>query len=125
MLLYPMLDDRTHDDSPRLMWTGSDNQLAWQWYLNGADPLEAVPARRQDLSGLPPAWIGVGSLDLFYPECQNYTRRLREAGVPVHEHVAPGAFHAFDLIAGTAPISLSFFASQCDHLRRALHASAP
>lgn len=64
MLVYPMLDDRTgaqRDGPRRLMWTESDNQLAWQWYLNGADPDEAAPARRKDLSGLPPAWIGVGN----------------------------------------------------------------
>ncbi|MGO9925536.1 MAG: alpha/beta hydrolase [Mycobacterium sp.] len=123
MLVYPMLDDRTgadRDGSSRFMWTGSDNQLAWRWYLNGADPVEAAPARREDLSGLPPAWIGVGALDLFYQECLDYARRLRAAGVPVHEEIVPGAFHAFDQIADKAPISVKFFASQCDHLRDAL-----
>ena len=85
MLVYPMLDDRTGangDGAKRIMWTENDNQLAWKWYLNGADPVEAAPARRQDLSGLPPTWIGVGTLDLFYQECLEYGRRLREAGVP-------------------------------------------
>jgi acetyl esterase/lipase len=128
MLVYPMLDDRTganRDGSKRIMWTENDNQLAWQWYLNGADPVEAAPARREDLSGLPPAWIGVGTLDLFYQECLEYGRRLRDAGVPVHEQIVPGAFHAFDLIADTAPISLSFFASQCNHLRSALSMPIP
>jgi acetyl esterase/lipase len=123
LLVYPMLDDRTGangDGRKRLMWTGTDNQLAWRWYLNGADPAEAAPARRQDLSGLAPAWIGVGTLDLFYEECREYGRRLREAGVPVHEEIAPGAFHAFDQIADKAPVSVRFFASQCDHLRQAL-----
>ncbi len=123
MLVYPMLDDRTgaNDGGPkRIMWTASDNQLAWQWYLNGADPIEAVPARREDLSGLPPAWIGVGTLDLFYKECLEYGRRLREAGVTVHEEIVLGAFHAFDQIADKAPISVNFFASQCEHLRGAL-----
>jgi acetyl esterase/lipase len=123
LLVYPMLDDRTGADRNgprRIMWTESDNQLAWHWYLNGADPVEAVPARRQDLSGLPPAWIGVGTLDLFYEECLEYARRLREAGVPVHEQIVPGAFHAFDVIADRAPISLNFFGSQCYHLKAAL-----
>jgi acetyl esterase/lipase len=123
MLVYPMLDDRTgseRDGQRRIMWTETDNQLAWRWYLNGADPDEAAPARRADLSGLAPAWIGVGTLDLFYQECLEYARRLREAGVPVHEEVAPGAFHAFDQIAEKAPISVRFLASQCDHLRDAL-----
>jgi acetyl esterase/lipase len=123
MLVYPMLDDRTGTNCvvpKRIMWTERDNQLAWRWYLRGADPIEAVPARRVDLSGLAPAWIGVGTLDLFYRECLQYAQRLREAGVPVHEEIAPGAFHAFDQIVAKAPISVNFFASQCDHLRAAL-----
>jgi acetyl esterase/lipase len=123
MLVYPMLDDRTgaHGEGrKRLMWTGNDNQLAWRWYLNGADAEEAVPGRREDLSGLPPAWIGVGTLDLFYEECVEYARRLREAGVVVHEEVVPGAFHAFDQVVDKAPVSVRFFASECDHLRDAL-----
>lgn len=127
MLVYPMLDDRTGangDGHKRIMWTGGDNQLAWRWYLNGADPAEAAPARREDLSGLAPAWIGVGTLDLFYQECLDYARRLREAGVPVHEEIAPGAFHAFDQIADKAPISMNFLASQRDHLRNALRPRA-
>ncbi|MDR3657402.1 MAG: alpha/beta hydrolase [Mycobacterium sp.] len=125
MLAYPMLDDRTGanpDGRKRLMWTENDNQLAWRWYLDGADPTEAVPARREDLSGLPPAWIGVGTLDLFHQECLDYGHRLREAGVAVHEEIVPGAFHAFDQIAAKAPISVKFFTSQCDHLRDALAA---
>ena len=123
MLVYPMLDDRTganRDGPRRIMWPETDNQLAWRWYVTGADPKEAAPARREDLSGLAPAWIGVGTLDLFYQECLEYGQRLREAGVPVHEEIAPGAFHAFDQVADKAPISLKFFASQCDHLRKAL-----
>ncbi len=126
MLVYPMLDDRTgaHGDGrKRLMWTGIDNQLAWRWYLNGADPKEAAPARREDLSGLPPTWIGVGTLDLFYEECLQYARRLREAGVAVHEEIVPGAFHAFDQIVEKAPVSSRFFASECAHLRNALASS--
>jgi acetyl esterase/lipase len=125
MLVYPMLDDRTganRDGPKRLMWTETDNQLAWRWYLNGANAKEAAPARRQDLSGLPPAWIGVGKLDLFYQECLEYGRRLREAGVPVHEEIVPGAFHAFDQVADKAPISVNFFASLRDHLWAALAA---
>jgi len=125
MLVYPMLDDRTgagRDGPRRIMWTETDNQLAWRWYLNGADPREAAPARREDLTGLPPAWIGVGTLDLFYQESVEYGQRLRAAGVAVHEEIVPGAFHAFDQIGDKAPVSVKFFASQCDHLRDALAA---
>ncbi|MDX1887124.1 alpha/beta hydrolase [Mycolicibacterium sp. 120270] len=122
LMVYPMLDDRTPEPvwRRRVMWTARDNQLAWRWYLAGADPEEAAPARRADLSGLPPAWIGVGTRDLFHDECRAYGERLRQAGVPVHEEIADGAFHAFDLVAPNAAVSQRFFASQCRAIRSAL-----
>ena len=123
MMVYPMLDDRTGaglESRRRVMWTASDNQLAWRWYLAGADPEKAAPARRADLSGMPPAWIGVGSRDLFHDECRVYGERLRQAGVRVHEEIAVGGFHAFDLIAPNAAVSQRFFASQCRAIRSAL-----
>ena len=126
MLVYPMLDDRTGaapHQRARVMWSGRDNQIAWRWYLNGADPDTAVPARRNDLAGLPPAWIGVGSLDLFYEESLTYASRLQDAGVPTHVEVAEGAFHAFDMIAPNASVSQRFFASQSRALRSALTAA--
>ncbi|BBX58569.1 Carboxylesterase NlhH [Mycobacterium shottsii] len=126
MLVYPMLDDRTGsgpNGHKRIIWSERDNQQAWQLYLAGADPSTAAPARRADLSNLPPAWIGVGTLDLFHQECLDYAARLRDAGVEVHEQIADGAFHAFDLLAPNAPVSLGFFASQCQFLRTHLHAS--
>jgi acetyl esterase/lipase len=123
MMVYPMLDDRTGarpDGRSRIMWSETDNQLAWQWYLGGVDPQFAVPARRGDLTNLPPAWIGVGTLDLFYDESVIYGRRLREAGIATHVEIVHGAFHAFDLIASNAPVSQRFFASQCRAVRSAL-----
>ncbi|MFV8048749.1 alpha/beta hydrolase [Mycobacterium sp. 48b] len=122
LLVYPMLDDRTGaaDRSPRVMWSGRDNQIAWQWYLGSANPAVAVPARRTDLAGLSPAWVGVGSLDLFHDESVGYAGRLRDAGVPTHLHIAAGAFHAFDMIVPKASVSERFFASQCRALRSVL-----
>jgi acetyl esterase/lipase len=123
MLVYPMLDDRTGaqpDGRSRVMWSERDNQLAWRWYLGGADPKAAAPARHEDLTGLPPAWIGIGTLDLFYAESVAYAARLRDAGVPTHLQVAQGAFHAFDFITPNAAVSQRFFASQCRSLRSAL-----
>ncbi|MDW5609720.1 alpha/beta hydrolase fold domain-containing protein [Mycolicibacterium sp. D5.8-2] len=123
MLVYPMLDDRTGaepDQPARVMWSARDNQIPWRWYLGGADPQQAVPARHGDLAGLPPAWIGVGTLDLFHDESLEYGRRLRAAGVPAETHIAPGAFHAFDLLAPNASVSQRFFASQSRAVRAAL-----
>ena len=60
--------------------------------------LTLSPARAESLEGLPPTFIGVGSLDLFLEEDTAYALRLIEAGVPVELHVYPGAYHGSDLV---------------------------
>ena len=122
LLVYPMLDDRTVDrkglDNPGLrLWNQSSNKYGWSAYLGGADPEVAVPARRDDLTGLPPAWLGVGTLDLFHDEDLAYAERLRAAGVRCEVEVVTGAFHGFDGIVPKAEVSQSFFKSQCALLR--------
>ncbi|BBZ11111.1 esterase [Mycobacterium branderi] len=125
LLAYPMLDDRSANN-PSLpsyrLWSPSSNRFGWAAYLGDADPQVAVPARRDDLSGLPPAWIGVGTHDLFHDEDLAYAERLTQAGVPCHVEVVPGAFHGFDLLVPKAKVSQAFFASQCASLRTALAA---
>ena len=123
-LVYPMLDDRSslgpNRDNPGFrMWDKRSNEFGWQAYLGDADPDSVVPARRQDLAGLPPAWIGVGTLDLFHDEDLAYAERLREAGVPCSVETVRGAFHGFDQIAPQKHISKAFFTTQCASLRAA------
>lgn len=124
LLVYPMLDDRSTGpefDSPgHRLWTHRSNKFGWAAYLGDADPAVAVPARREDLTGLAPAWIGVGTLDLFHDEDLAYAERLRAAGVPCEVEVVDGAFHGFDQIAAKTPVSRAFLASQYAHLRAAL-----
>ncbi|MDD7812034.1 alpha/beta hydrolase [Mycobacterium sp. CSUR Q5927] len=122
LLVYPMLDDRSAQlpaDPGYRLWSPRSNQFGWTAYLGDADPQVAVPARRADLSGLAPAWIGVGTLDLFHDENLAYAERLRQAGVPCEVETIAGAFHGFDLLLAKAPVSRSFFASQCAGLRNA------
>jgi acetyl esterase/lipase len=69
-----MLDDRTGcqpdpDRHLRRLWNSSSNGLGWRAYLADTEPNTAVPARREDLTGLPPTWIGVGSLDILPAPC--------------------------------------------------------
>jgi acetyl esterase/lipase len=123
LLAYPMLDDRsgsTPENPNYRMWSPKSNRFGWAAYLGNADPKVAVPARHEDLSGLPPAWIGVGTNDLFHDEDLAYAERLTAAGVPCHVEVVTGAFHGFDLLLPKATVSQSFFASQCANLRAAL-----
>lgn len=124
LLSYPMLDDRSVD--PELdrsgfrIWNTASNRVGWSAYLAGADPAVAVPARRDDLAGLPPAWLGVGTQDLFHDEGVRHAKRLRDAGVPCALHVTPGAFHGFDRIAPKAPVSQAYFESQCASISEAM-----
>lgn len=107
-LLYPMLDDRTvltdrGEDVGRLLWTAEQNRDAWRWFHGREASLDEAPeyaaaARRTNLSGLAPAWIGVGTLDLFHDEDLEYAQRLREAGVEVDLLVVDGMPHAADVL---------------------------
>lgn len=129
LLVYPMIDDRTAlrtdlDNPGHRLWNQSSNKFGWRAYLGDADPDVAVPARRDDLAGLPPAWIGVGTLDLFHDEDLAYAERLRAAGVPCEVMVVQGAFHGFDGIAPKADVSQSFFASQCALLKTSFTSAA-
>ncbi|WP_024442685.1 MULTISPECIES: alpha/beta hydrolase [unclassified Mycobacterium] len=122
LLVYPMLDDRSAalpaNRSYRL-WNPRSNLFGWTAYLGDTDPQIAVPARRADLSGLAPAWIGVGTFDLFHDEDLAYAERLRQAGVPCEVETVPGAFHGFDLLRPKVAVSRAFFARQCESLRNA------
>lgn len=103
----PMIDDRTCNADRaahvgEFVWTRASNYFGWKSFLGaepggaGVSPLAAV-ARVEDLSGLPPAFISVGSLDLFLDEDIDYARRLLAAGVPTELHVYPGAYHGFEM----------------------------
>ena len=130
-LIYPMLDDRTciarqPDHLGAFVWTPQANDFGWRSLLGqapgGADVSPyAAPARAVDLTGLPPAFIAVGALDLFLVEDMDYARRLIEAGVTTELHVYPGAYHGFDILPD-APPSIRMKQDATTALRSALNA---
>ncbi|MGH3638711.1 MAG: alpha/beta hydrolase [Mycobacterium sp.] len=108
ILIMPMLDDRTRTPDPYIapyaLWSYDDSATAWPALLGEADggpdvPATAAPARLEDASGLPPAYIEVGQIDVFRDEDSAYAMKLSRAGVPVEFHLHPGAPHEFDSIA--------------------------
>jgi acetyl esterase/lipase len=127
-LIYPMLDDRTalrpdRDRAFRRLWSNESNYFGWSAYLGGAPGLAdqdptAAPARCTDFTDLPPAWIGVGTLDLFHDESLAYAEGLSKAGVSCAMYVVPGAFHGFDAFADT-DVARDFRATQIVALREA------
>ncbi|WP_332873146.1 alpha/beta hydrolase [Caulobacter hibisci] len=130
MLIYPMLDDRTGSthlpSGPigKIGWDAKANAFGWRSFLGQAPggakvPAKAVPARTASLAGLPPTFIGVGSIDLFVDEDVDYAKRLIDAGVATELLVVPGAFHGFDGIASATAVAQQFAAAKISALRRA------
>jgi acetyl esterase/lipase len=126
MPIYPMIDDRnetpsSHEITDVGIWDRSGNLEAWAWYLGGAAADQyAAPARAQDLSGLPPTYIDVGTVDLFRDEDIAFAARLMQAGVPTELHVNPGSYHASEVFAPDAALTQRIWARRIEALRRAL-----
>ncbi len=126
MPIYPMIDDAnetpsSHEITDIGIWDRAGNIEAWKWYLGDAKPDQyAAPARAEDLSGLPPTFIDVGTVDLFRDEDIAFAARLMQAGVPTELHVYPGAYHACEVLAPDAPLSRRIWERRFDALRRAL-----
>jgi acetyl esterase/lipase len=130
LLMCPMLDDR--NDTPSVhqmaelpMWNRQANEVGWTALLGDARggpdvSAYAAPARASDLSGLPPAYIDVGSADSFRSEDVDYAERIWLAGGIAELHVWPGGYHGFDGIVPQAAVSMSAVAARADWLRRLL-----
>jgi acetyl esterase/lipase len=128
MPIYPMIDDRNETASSQEIvdigiWDRAGNVEAWEWYLGGkpADQY-AAPSRAEDLAGLPPSFIDVGTVDLFRDEDIAFAQRLMQAGVPTELHVHPGSYHAAEVFATDAALSKRIWALRIDALRRFLGA---
>ncbi|HAS42901.1 MAG TPA: alpha/beta hydrolase [Microscillaceae bacterium] len=118
-LFYPMVDDRIAinralDKKNHFIWNNKVNYDAWKAYLKphlpgqASLPAYAAAARREDLSGLPPAWIGQCGLDLFFDQYTTYAERLNDAGVKCETYLVEGVPHAFEVLAPKKEISQQF-----------------
>jgi acetyl esterase/lipase len=124
MLLIPVLDDRLETPSAREFtdvpdFARPEALTMWRWYL-GEDPHEvspyAAPARAEDLSNLPAAYILCAGLDPLRDEGLDYARRLTDAEVAVELHLIPSIPHGFASIPSAA-ISERLLREQVDVLQ--------
>ncbi len=113
LLLYPMIDNLHATQSGKIenhpVWKRQTSFNAWEMYLDGepgegASPYAAA-SRASDLTGLPPAYVCVGSEDLFRDEDIEYAQRLIAADVPTELAVFPGLYHGADSFVPAAKIS--------------------
>lgn len=108
ILIYPMLDDRAQSQDPQLLaaptlFSYAYSRTAWDAVRSslepGAEPTPLTAAgRNEDFTGLAPAFIEVGELDIFRAENVAYAQRLWAAGVSTELHVHPGMTHAYDVL---------------------------
>ncbi|MDL4821479.1 alpha/beta hydrolase [Actinomadura opuntiae] len=131
LLGIPELDDRLDTPSMRAyidtpIWNRPNAELSWDYYLGegvrgtaGVSPY-AAPARAEDLTGLPPAYVTTCEFDPLRDEGLAYALRLVQSGVGTEVHHYPGTFHGSSLISDAA-VSRRMAADRLNALRRALH----
>src|SRR5690606_30562689 len=83
------------------------NELGWRALLgplHGTDdvPYYAAPSRCEDLSGLPPAFVEVGSAQVFRDEAVEYASKLGAAGGRAELHARSAGVHGVQTFAHTA-----------------------
>ncbi len=94
------------------------------WYTGDLDPATApptlAPGRNPNLSGLPPAYIGVAGGDPARDEGIRYAELLRAAGVSAELSNAERLVHGFVNLAGIVPAATEATDRGLASLRRAL-----
>ncbi len=101
------------------MWNRSANIAAWEAYLGGSEPtIYSSPALADDLSGLAPAYISVGTFDMFHDEDVAYGTAINRAGGSCELHVYPGAFHASNGFLPDHPTSLRWKRDEDEFIAR-------
>jgi acetyl esterase/lipase len=95
------------------------------WYAGHVDltnpPATLVPARADDLSDLPPAYIAVAGHDPLRDDGLRYGELLTAAGVPVQVHNAETLVHGYLGYSGVVPAATEAFDRGLAALREALH----
>ena len=127
MLFYPVIDDRCEtpsmtDGAGLYIWDYQNSLDMWNQYIgrerNNVSPY-AAPARAEDLSGLPPAYMITCEHDPLRDEAILYAMRLMAAGVSVELHNYQGTVHGFDFFT-PSPVSTRAVNESVEAFRRAM-----
>lgn len=130
VVMYGMLDE--HNDSTSAqqidgigIWDRTSNETGWNFYLGDRRGTEEITSyesasREQDLSGLPPTYVEVGSAEVFRDEDVAFASRIWAAGGEAELHVWPGGYHLFELLAPDAELSKAARRTRGEWVRRLL-----
>ena len=102
LLMAPMLSPEgrsvSQRQSPDSPWNANENAAAWALALGDAVPEAAAlqtPGLTADLRDLPPAFLEVGSAEIFRSEVAKYAEDIWRVGGNAELHVWAGGFHGF------------------------------
>ena len=129
LLVYPQVDfvndyPSHHQINDSRVWCRSLHMAALKYYpgdYSGDLSAYVSPVLAEDLSGLPPAYIVTGTLDIFRDEAITYAQKLMQAGVPVELHVMPGIVHACEFLFPNAPVCVKIVNEYINALKEALN----
>src|SRR5882762_7805488 len=109
-----------------VLGTGAVGGLS-RWYASHVDlknpPTTLAPARAENLSGLPQAYIAVAGHDPLRDDGKRYGELLAAAGVPVEVHNATSLVHGYLGYAGIVPAATDATDRGLSALREALHSA--
>ena len=132
LLQCPMIDDRleslpSHQYITDGTFSRGSAETEWNALLGDRRggknvSIYAAPSRATDLSGLPPAFIEVGSAEIIRDDNVAFASHLWASGMQAELHVWPGAFHRFQAFAPTATVSIVADTTREAWVRRILSA---
>jgi len=116
MLLWPMLDMRNNTVSSQQVdgigvWDHASNEMGWTALLGdrrltGDVTVYESPSLESEPVGLPPAYLEVGSVEVFRDETVSYASALWSVGGTAELHVWPGGYHLFELLAPESALAI-------------------
>lgn len=106
-LIYPVCDHtlstasmQKFHDTP--LWNAPSSKLMWDVYLKGLDrkklPKYVSALQRNDLRGLPAAYIETAEFDCLRDEAILYAQKLTDTNIEVEVNQTKGTIHAYDII---------------------------
>ncbi|WP_433504303.1 alpha/beta hydrolase [Pseudonocardia halophobica] len=126
LLLYPVTDfdfstPSYEENADGYLLTRGAMEWFWAHYLGAqSDDLDYLcPGRREDVSGLPPAYVATSEFDPLRDEGENYARKLEAAGVPVTLKRFDGMLHDFLWTLGATPSGAGIIDEIADAVRKA------
>ncbi len=102
LLIYPVADCESEkyasvNDYEFAQWSKDANRQMWEIYFSrGGKDVDAYVPMKNNLAGLPKAYVEPVEVDTLRDEGLAYAKKLEEAGVLTECNLIAGAYHGYD-----------------------------